>query len=327
MDANGVVTGSKNGIQKVVVKNQSYTITLDLEQYVNTIIARYGFDDLQSVPTPMLPDIRLTKDDCPSTDDEREAMKAYPFRSAVSSLMFAMVAMRADLSFAVTSVARFSANPGMAHWNALIRIYQYLKSTAGMQLTYSRIVDTPAPLLYGYSDADWATTDLDERRTCIGFVLFLSGAAIIWLTRFWKPCLSTMEGETGALTEIAKNAIAARDFFASIPVSWFTINKATPTTILIDASATKQATDNPRHHSRAKHFETFLAWIRHVIKDGYIRTQKVPRDDNVADFMVKAYIKAMHRTACRQVMGPYQRLRIQHTGGETLIKRRIEDID
>jgi hypothetical protein len=50
------------------------------------------------------------------------------------------------------------------------------------------------------------------------------------------------------------------------------------------------------------------------------------RDDNVADSMVKAYIKAMHRTACRQVMGPYQRLRIQHIGGETL-KRRIEDID
>ena len=95
---------------------------------------------------------------------------------------------------------------------------------------------------------------------------------------------------------------------------------------MIDATATKQATDNPRHHSRAKHLETFLAWIRHVIKEGHIRTQKVPRDDNVADFMVKAYIKAMHRTACRQVMGPYQRLKIQHTGGETL-KRRIEDID
>jgi hypothetical protein len=119
-------------------------------------------------------------------------MKAYPFRSAVSSLMIAMVDMCADLSFAVTSVALFSTNPGMTHWNALVCIYQYLKGTAGMQLTYSRIVDTPAPLLYGYSDADWATTDLDERRTCIGSVLFLAGAAIIWLTRFWKPCLSSM---------------------------------------------------------------------------------------------------------------------------------------
>jgi hypothetical protein len=110
-----------------------HTITLDLEQYIKTIVARYGFDDLQSVPTPMLPDIKLTKDNCPSTDDERDDMKAYPFRSALlSSLMFAMVTMRADLFFAVTSVARFSANLGMIHWNALVRIYQYLKGTAGI---------------------------------------------------------------------------------------------------------------------------------------------------------------------------------------------------
>ena len=154
----------------------------------------------------------------------------------------------------------------------------------------------------------------------------LAGAAILWLTKFWKPCLSTMEGETGGLTEAAKNTIASRDFLQSIPLSWCSINKDHPTTILIDATATKQATDNPKHHSRAKHLETFLAWIRHVIKEGYIRTQKVPREDNVADFMVKPYTKAMHRTACRQVMGPYQRLKIHHTGGETL-KRRIEDID
>jgi hypothetical protein len=31
------------------------------------------------------------------------------------------------------------------------------------------MADTPAPLMYGYSDANWATTDIDERRrTCIG---------------------------------------------------------------------------------------------------------------------------------------------------------------
>ena len=98
-----------------------------------------------------------------------------------------MVAMRVDISYAVISVARFTANPGFPHWQALVQIFQYLKGTSAMKLTYSRVVDTPAPLLYGYSDADWATTDVDERRTCIGYCIFLSGAAIFWLTRFWKP--------------------------------------------------------------------------------------------------------------------------------------------
>ena len=112
------------------------------------------------------------------------------------------------------------------------------------------MLDTPAPLLYGYSDADWATTDIDERRTCIGYFVFLSGAAIFWLTRFWKPCLSTFEGELGALTEVAKTTIAAREMLSSIPLSWYDENKDEPTTLLNDTAATKQATDNPKHHSR-----------------------------------------------------------------------------
>ena len=253
-------------------------------------------------------------------------MAAYPFRSAISSLMFAMVAMRVDISYAVISVARFTANPGQPHWLALVRIFQYLKGSMGMQLTYSRVVDAPAPLLYGYSDADWATTDVDERRTCIGYCVFLSGAAIFWLTRFWKPCLSTFEGELGALTKMAKTTIAARELLASIPLSWSEENKDTPTTLLIDAAATKQAADNPKHHSRAKHMETFLAWIRHFIREGFIRTQTIPRKDNIADFMVKPHIKALHRMHTRRLMGPFQQLNIRLSSGETL-KRRIEHTD
>jgi hypothetical protein len=71
--------------------------------------------------------------------------------------------------------------------------------------------------------------------------------------------------------------------------------------------------------------ETFLAWVRHVIKEGHIGTQNIPRDDNVADFMVKPYTKAMHRATVRQLMGPFQALKIRLTGDETL-KRRLNKV-
>jgi hypothetical protein len=142
--------------------------------------------------------------------------------------------------------------------------------------------------MYGYSDADWATMDIDERCTFIRFCLFLSGAVIlVALARFWKPNLSSMESELGGLTEPAKNTNASRELMApSIVVHG---QQGHPT------HGTKQATDNPRHHSRAKHMETFLAWVGHLIQEGHIRTQNIPRDDNVADFMVTPYNKAMHR--------------------------------
>ena len=304
-------------------------ITLDLDQYIQSILARYELEHLPAVAPPMSHDQEV--DQRRLTIHGRRTcsvMEDYPFRSAVSSLMFAMVAMRVDILYAVISVARFTANPGLPHWQALVRIFQYLKGTSAMKLTYSRVVDTPAPLLYGYSDgysdADWATTDVDERRTCIGYCIFLSGAAIFWLTQFWKPCLSTFEGELAALTEVVKTAIAARELLASTPVSWFEQNKGEPTTLLIDAAATKQAAHNPKHHSRAKHMVTFLAWIRHVVHEGLIRTQTIPRVDNLADFMVKAHTKASHRSHTRHMMSLYQQLKIRLTSGESL-KRRIED--
>ena len=124
-----------------------HVITLDLDQYIQTI------DQLQPVPTPMVYDLKLSKDDCPVSDSERDCMDQYSFLSAISSLMFAMVAMRVDILYADTSVTRFTANSGLLHWIALVRIFQYIKGISDMKIT---------PLLYGYSDADWATTDVSD---------------------------------------------------------------------------------------------------------------------------------------------------------------------
>ena len=121
--------------------------------------------------------------------------------------------------------------------------------------------------------------------------------------------MSTFNGELGALTEIAKTVIAARELLAAIPLSWFRCNQHHPITILVDATATKQVTDNPKHFSRVRHMEAFLAWVRHVIKEGFIRTQTIPRDDNVADFMVKAQAKSAHRASTRKLMEPFQTLK------------------
>ena len=42
--------------------------------------------------TPLDPNIRLTKDQCPSTDEEKIKMSKIPYREAIGSLMWAAVA-------------------------------------------------------------------------------------------------------------------------------------------------------------------------------------------------------------------------------------------
>lgn len=45
--------------------------------------------------------------------------KLHSYREAVGSLMYASLATRPDISYAVTTVSRFSGNPGIAHWEGM----------------------------------------------------------------------------------------------------------------------------------------------------------------------------------------------------------------
>ena len=58
--------------------------------------------------------------------------------------MWGQLATRPDLSFAVSLLARFQANPGIAHWSALLHVIGYIKNTPDLGLTYSRDYD-PSP--------------------------------------------------------------------------------------------------------------------------------------------------------------------------------------
>ena len=59
-----------------------------------------------------------------------------PYCEAVGALNWAALATRPDITFAVVTVARFTANPGPAHWDAVKRIYCYLAGTRDLWLSY-----------------------------------------------------------------------------------------------------------------------------------------------------------------------------------------------
>ncbi|KAG8498697.1 hypothetical protein CXB51_005124 [Gossypium anomalum] len=61
----------------------------------------------------------------PQSDDKTEYMSHVPYSSAVGSLMYAMVCSRPDLSYAVSAVSRYMANPGKEHWKAVQWILRY----------------------------------------------------------------------------------------------------------------------------------------------------------------------------------------------------------
>lgn len=65
-----------------------------------------------------------------------------PYSNAVGSFMYLMVCTRPDITYAVSVVSRYLANPGKKHWEAMKWILKYLWGTANVGLVYEKIVAT-----------------------------------------------------------------------------------------------------------------------------------------------------------------------------------------
>ena len=86
------------------------------------------------------------------------------------------VRTRPDISFAVSSLARFSSKPTTKHWTALKRLLRYLKETLTRGILYNK---DGSSTIVGYTDADWAG-DVKDRKSTSGYVFLLSGEPISW---------------------------------------------------------------------------------------------------------------------------------------------------
>ncbi|XP_060190714.1 secreted RxLR effector protein 161-like [Lycium barbarum] len=116
---------------------------------------------------------------CPMTPEQKEKKSEVPYRSAVRSLMYAMVCTKPDICQEVGLVSRYHTDPGLAHWQAVKRIKRYLKGTTDYALCYQGDKDMR---LVGYSDADHGE-DLNERKSTSGYVFLLSDGAISWSSK------------------------------------------------------------------------------------------------------------------------------------------------
>jgi len=129
-------------------------------------------------------------------------MKKTPYREAIGSLMYATVATCPDIAFTVSTLSQFLSNLGVAHWEAVKRIFRYLAGTKTFKLTYSGEQHG----LEGYTDVDGATQE--HRHAISGYTFLFNGGAISWSSRKQElVTLSTAEVEYVAATHTAKEAI------------------------------------------------------------------------------------------------------------------------
>ena len=93
----------------------SSLLFLSQQSYIKKVLHRFNMHDAKSISTSIAPHFKLSALQCASTDEDFEYMSRVLYSSVVGSLMYAMVCSRPDLSYAMSLVSRYMANPGKEH--------------------------------------------------------------------------------------------------------------------------------------------------------------------------------------------------------------------
>jgi hypothetical protein len=133
-----------------VVRLDDGSIALSQRKYVEEILERFGMETCRPAKTPLLAGDQLPPipPDAPEPAPKAELM----YQHMIGSLMYAMVATRPDLAFAVSAAGQFSWNPQPEHWVAIRHILRYLRGSAEFALVYPRQGNLT---FVGFTDADW----------------------------------------------------------------------------------------------------------------------------------------------------------------------------
>lgn len=261
------------------------TLKLHQTDYITNLLKRFDLEGLNKARSPAEEKLKLSREQCPKTEAEKAEMAKHPFDkywTLVCALGYYAVCSRFDLLFIANLLKVFCANPGKAHWAALRRALRYASGTREWGLVFRRGAREE---LVGYADADYATSDVDDRHSTSGIVILFCGTAIAAVSEKQKFTVSqcTMESEIYAL-----GSCAMRCKYERLLLRDFKVNLTEPIKIYEDNEACREfVKDSRKRRSRARHIDVKECYAIHAVKQNEITVEPIGTDNQLADMMTK----------------------------------------
>jgi transposase InsO family protein len=260
-------------------------IEVDQSGYIRAILDRFGMADANPHPTPLPTgaDVHLVKYTAQATQAEIKH-----FQSLIGSLLYVQIGTRPDISFAVSRLAQYAANPSPQHLRLATYVLSYLLGTADMRLCYDGAAGTG---LHGYSDSSLGD-QTDDRHSTSGYVFMLMNGAISWSSRKQRTAAqNTTEAEYMAMTDAANQAAWYRSFLTELGYS-----VDDPIPVHGDNKGAIDLALNPVTGRRSKHIDIKYHVIRGYIENEYISLIRTPTEEMVADGFTKSLSRVLlHR--------------------------------
>ena len=200
--------------------------------------------------------------------------------------------------------------PTHSHWTAAKRLLRYLKHTIfhGIHLRKN----TPWALTT-YSDADWAG-NLDDRTSTSAYICFLGQNPLSWSSKKQRAIArSSTEAEYRSLANAASETMWIMNLLDELG---YPLKR--PPALLCDNLGATHLSYNPVDHSRMKHIQIDLHFVRDLVQKGTLNVHHVHTTDQLADLLTKPL--SQQRTATL-------RSKIGLTDGSPILRGRIEEIN
>ncbi|SGY17479.1 BQ5605_C015g07790 [Microbotryum silenes-dioicae] len=273
------------GVQLI---RQADGIALSQRQYLLDVLARFGMADANKSVLPMQPGLQLKPCDTPDPSLQTQ------YRSAIGSLMYAVVATRPDLAYPVSYLAKFTNKAGSDHWAAVVKILRYIKETLDLGNVYKAKRDALVGYV-GYSDSDWGSC-INTSRSTMGHVFKLADGPISWSSRIQsRVATSSTEAKYIGLTHASRECQLLRNLLAELGITI-----CGPIELKGDNQGAIALTKNPVFHDRTKHLRLTEHFVRERVREGDIVVNYLPTAEMLADMFTKALTRPAlekHRAA------------------------------
>jgi hypothetical protein len=183
------------------------------------------------------------------------------YQSILKSLMYIMLEIRFDITYFISMISRYVSNLTQTHWQAVKRIFRYLRETYQMKLMFREALKS----LKNYTNSNWAK-DQNIKRSISEYAFNVNSEVINW---FFKRqsivTLSICEIEYTEQTLIAKEIIWLRNLMTQLTCDV----EYSQTIIIYENNQNVIALiKNFQFHARTKHIDIQTHFIKEkVIED------------------------------------------------------------
>ncbi|CAD7975264.1 unnamed protein product [Amoebophrya sp. A120] len=253
----------------------NHIVHVSQKKATDRILKNFNMEKVKPAKTPIVKNID------PNGTPLQPNQIPFNYRAVVGHLQFLSCFSRPDLTYSVKELSRHLEAPNQEAVDAAIRVFQYLKATSTMGITFKKETKRMEDLQFqAFSDASFANEE--NRKSCSGCLVTLGSSPIWWKSKTQNEiAISTCEAEYYALFVLVKELKSIRQLYNFI---WDFKPKFT---VYVDNKSAIKLAKHSLVTNRTKHIDVRYHFLRSSVLSKEIEIKYIPSKENRADSLTK----------------------------------------